>query len=129
MKILAIVEHSPWGSSLPVTALRLLRAMADEGLSIEAVYFRGDGVYNAQAGRSGDAGTPALADAWRAFSASSGASLLLCASASRRRLDCEVGPGFHGADTGFHGAGTGFRETGLPEIMECMASCDRMVSF
>lgn len=115
MKILAIVEHSPWGSSLPVTALRLLRAMANDGIQVEAVYFRGDGVYNVQPGVASDAGTPALAQAWQSFSNATGAALLLCASASRRRLDCTP------AD--------GFRTAGLPEVMERTAACDRVVSL
>ena len=115
VKILAIVEHSPWGSSLPVTALRLLRAMVDDGIRVEAVYFRGDGVYNAQPGTASDAGTPALTEAWGSFSDESGAALLLCASASRRRLDYAPSPGF--------------RMAGLPEVMERMTACDRVVSF
>lgn len=115
MKILAIVEHSPWGSSLPVTALRMLRALSGNGQIIDAVYFRGDGVYNALPGRASDAGTPNLAEAWKDFARGSKASLLLCSSASRRRLDCIPSEGF--------------REAGLPEMLERLAACDRVVSF
>ena len=122
MKILAIVEHSPWGSSLPVTALRLLRSLSRNGVAVDTVYFRGDGVYNAQAGRGSDHGTPALADAWRDLARDCGARLLVCSSASRRRLDSAPGSGFPDGDVDF-------REAGLPEVIERMAACDRVVSF
>lgn len=122
MKILAIVEHSPWGSCLPVTALRLLRSMSENGMAIDAVYFRGDGVYNALAGRGSDHDTPALADAWRDLARHCGARLLVCSSASRRRLDSAPGSGFPVSEADF-------REAGLPEVMERMAACDRVVSF
>ncbi len=41
VKILVIVNVSPWGGSLAVTALRLVRAMLGQGFEIAAVYFRG----------------------------------------------------------------------------------------
>jgi sulfur relay (sulfurtransferase) complex TusBCD TusD component (DsrE family) len=64
VKILIIVNESPWGATLPVAALRLARAMAVDGHEIDAVFFRGDGVYNACRGRGVDAGTPDLAREW-----------------------------------------------------------------
>lgn len=115
MKILVIVNDSPWGSTLAVTALRLARALLTDDLLVDAVYFRGEGVYNAIAGRAADNGTPVLADAWRLLSESRGIPLLLCSSAAQRRLDCAP------AD--------GFREAGLAEVLERMAACDRVLSF
>ena len=52
MKVLVIVNQSPWGATLPVVALRLVRAMTSDDVEIDAVYFRGDGVYNALPGRA-----------------------------------------------------------------------------
>ena len=98
---------------MPVVALRLVRAMASRDVEIDAVYFRGDGVYNAVPGRATDAGTPNLAVEWSGLSESAGFSLLLCSSASSRRLDCAPGPGF--------------REAGLAEVLSRMAECDRVV--
>lgn len=111
-----MVNAAPWGGSLAVTALRLVRALLDDGMALDSVHFRGDGVYHALAGRAGDAArTPDLREAWRALAGSHGFPLFLCASASVRRLDCAPPPGF--------------REAGLPELLERMAGCDRVLTF
>jgi tRNA 2-thiouridine synthesizing protein D len=115
VKILVIVNDSPWGSGLAVTALRLVRAMLARGQAVDAVYFRGEGVYNAVSGRSTDSGTPELAAAWRSLGQQHGLPLLLCSSATVRRLD--------------FAPGDGFREAGLPEVMERMQSCGRVVTL
>lgn len=119
VKVLVIVNSSPWGGSLGVTGLRLVRAMltggSAGGLRIAAVYFREEGVYQAQPGRITDSGTPALHDAWLELAGRHGVPLLLCSSAAQRRL--EAGP---------H---DGFREAGLAEVLELMHSCDRVVTF
>lgn len=115
MKVLIIVNESPWGSTLSATALRMVRALLDGGAEVEAVFFRGDGVYNALSGRACDAGTPDLADTWAAMADSRGIPMLLCSSAASRRLDSAPGPGF--------------REAGLSEVLERMAACDRVVSL
>ena len=115
MKILIIVNESPWGGSLGVTALRLVRALVAGGEHIVAVFFREDGVYHALPGRAVDKGTPSLCDAWHTLAGQSGIPLLLCSSAAQRRLEK--------APEG------GFREAGLAEVMEFMASCDRLVTF
>jgi len=115
VKVLVIVNESPWGGSLAVTALRLAREMFDQGLAVAAIYFRNDGVYQALAGRASDAGTPCLHDAWLELSQTRGVPLLLCSSAAQRRLD--------------QAPAEGFREAGLAEVLELMRSCDRVVSF
>jgi sulfur relay (sulfurtransferase) complex TusBCD TusD component (DsrE family) len=115
VKVLVIVNQSPWGATLPVVALRLVRAMSSGGVDIDAVYFRGDGVYNALPGRATDAGTPNLAEEWSSLSESAGFALLLCSSASSRRLDCAPG--------------RGFREAGLADVLSRLADCDRVVKL
>ena len=115
MKILVIVNVSPWGGSLAVTALRLVRAMLSQGHAIAAVYFREEGVYQVLGGRAADSGTPALRDAWLGLHREHGVPLLVCSSAAQRRLDSAP------AD--------GFREAGLAEVLETMQTCDRLVTF
>jgi len=116
VKVLVVVNAAPWGGSLAVTALRLVRALLADGMALDSVHFRGDGVYHALAGRAGDAaGAPDLHSAWRTLAESHGFPLLLCSSASVRRLDCAPPQGF--------------REAGLPELLERMAGCDRVVTF
>lgn len=115
MKVLVIVNESPWGSTLPATALRLVRSMLLHEVEVDSVFFRGDGVYNALQGRATDAGTPDLAAEWRSLSESSRFPLLLCSSAASRRLDSSPG--------------VGFREAGLGEVLERLLSCDRAVNF
>jgi tRNA 2-thiouridine synthesizing protein D len=115
VKILVIVNASPWGGSLAVTALRLVRAMLACGFEIAAVYFRDEGVYQALAGRGTDSGTPVLRDAWLELNDQHGMPLLLCSAAAQRRLE--------------HEPADGFREAGLAEILDLMRSCDRVVTF
>lgn len=115
MKILLIVNYSPWGSTLGITALRFARAAIAEDMHVSAVFFREDGVFHALSARSTDAGTPATIEAWTEFRKNTGARLLVCSSSSQRRL--EVAP----ADP--------FREAGLAELMELMAASDRVVTF
>jgi sulfur relay (sulfurtransferase) complex TusBCD TusD component (DsrE family) len=112
VKILVIVNASPWGGSIAVTALRMVRAMVHHGYRIAAVYFREEGVYQALAGRVTDHGTPALRDAWLELPE---VPLLLCSAASQRRLE--------------RAPESGFREAGLAEILDLMNSCDRVVTF
>lgn len=131
MKVLVIVNSSPWGGSLGATGLRLVRAMLQggpkqgpkqgprqdgaSGLRVAAVFFREEGVYQAVAGRVTDSGTPALRDAWLELARQHGLPLLLCSAAAQRRLEgCPRG---------------GFREAGLAEVLDLMNSCDRMVTF
>ena len=115
MKVLVIVNVSPWGGSLAVTALRMVRTMLLRGLSIDSIQFRGDGVYNALAGQGNDAGTPDFPGAWLDLANEHGFPLVLCSSASTRRLD--------------PAPKEGFRTAGLPEMLERMAACDRVVTF
>jgi len=115
VKILIIVNESPWGGGLGVTALRLVRAMVASGEHIAAVFFREDGVYHALSGRAVDSGNPDLTEAWQSLARQNGIPMLLCSSAAQRRL--ELTP----ADS--------FREAGLAEVMELMASVDRVVAF
>jgi sulfur relay (sulfurtransferase) complex TusBCD TusD component (DsrE family) len=115
VKILVIVNASPWGGSLAVTALRMVRAMVSHGYQIAAVYFREEAVYQALAGRVTDHGTPALRDAWLELLRLTGAPLLLCSAAAQRRLE--------------RPPEAGFREAGLAEILDLMNTCDRVVTF
>ncbi len=115
MKILVIVNSSPWGSSLGTTALRLVQALPASGLQVAAVYFRGEGVYQSQAGRAGDAGTPGLRGSWLELGERLGIPLLLCRSAAQRRLP--------------QTAGEGFREAGLAEVLDLAQACDRVLSL
>lgn len=115
MKILIIVNESPWGSSLGMTALRLARTLVTAKAGVCAVFFREDGVYQSQAGRAVDSGTVCLAGAWRSLAEQAGIPLLVCSAAAQRRLK--------------EPSQDGFREAGLAEVMEIMASCDRVVTF
>jgi tRNA 2-thiouridine synthesizing protein D len=115
VKILVIVTESPWGSSLGVTALRLVRTLIGEGEQLCAIYFREEGVYHAQQGRAVDAGTPNLFKAWEYVSKSEGIPLMLCSSAAQRRLD--------GAPGGR------FTEAGLAQMLELLNHCDRVVTL
>ena len=115
MKILVVVNHSPWGGSLGTTALRLVRAMLGDGLGLAAVFFREEGAYHALPGRDSDSGCPDLDAAWRELAAAHDVPLLVCSSAAARRLP--TAPGMP------------FREAGLAELFELMTACDRVVGF
>jgi tRNA 2-thiouridine synthesizing protein D len=113
VKVLVIVNESPWGGTLAATALRLARSLLDGGHSIDAVFFRGDGVYNLLPGQGEDAFD--LAAGWNSLASASEFPLLLCSSASARRLDREPDGRF--------------RPAGLAEVLERMSGCDRVVTF
>lgn len=115
MKLLVIVNESPWGRSLASTALRFVRAARAQGHSVPAVYFRDNGVYHALRGRMADSGQERPADAWVAL-AGSDTELLLCSSAAARRLDAP-------------GAQAPFREAGLARMWALALACDRVVTF
>lgn len=115
MKVLVIVNASPWGGSLPVTALRMVHALLADGMRLAAVFFREEGVYHALSGRVSDGGTPDLNKSWSELARSEGFPLLLCSSAAQRRL--EIMPE------------NGFREAGLAEVVELMGEVDRVVTF
>jgi len=115
VKFLIIVNESPWGSSLGVTALRMARSLLKQKGTISAVFFREEGVYQAQSGRAFDSGTPCLGDEWQLLSKQAGFPLLVCSSAAQRRL--KFAPGGE------------YREAGLVEMMEIMAASDRTVTF
>jgi sulfur relay (sulfurtransferase) complex TusBCD TusD component (DsrE family) len=114
VKILVIVNESPWGGSLGLTALRLTRALVASGQCLAAVYFREEGIYHALPGAA-DAGTPDLRDAWLDLSRDHDVPMLLCSSAVARRLEVPLKGGF--------------RTAGLAEVLELMAACDRLLSF
>jgi len=115
VKFLIIVNESPWGSSLGVTALRMVRALLEQKGQISAVFFREDGVYQVQPGRAVDGGTPCLRDEWQLLAVQAGFPLLVCSSAAQRRL--KDAPGGE------------YREAGLVELMDIMAASDRTVTF
>ncbi len=115
MKILLVVNSSPWGSSLGVTALRFARAAIAEGMTISAVFFREEGVFHARRSRATDAGTPALTDAWLELARLCDTRLLVCSTSGQRNLaEAPTEP---------------FREAGLAELMELVSASDRVVSW
>jgi tRNA 2-thiouridine synthesizing protein D len=115
VKLLIIVNESPWSSSLALTACRFARAAVDSGVELTAVFFREDGVYNALAGEGSDAGTPDLARRWCEISSSADTRLLLCSSSRLRRFSSL--------------SDDAFQETGLTELIELMLHSDRVVTF
>lgn len=135
MKFLVIVNESPWGSCLALSAWRFVRASLDSGIEVPAVFFRGEGVYNALTAEATDAGTESLSVAWRDLETRAGVRLLLCSSSRKRRLPALPAQGLIGPDfiePGFAGPdsmGQGFIESGLPEMFDLMLTCDRVVSF
>lgn len=115
MKFLLVVNESPWGSTLSLSAWRFVKAAIDLKIHVSAVFFREDGVYNALPGEAGDAGTPDLVTAWRQLAAEAGVRLLLCSSSRLRRLDREPQ--------------SPFETSGLTEFVELMLDSDRVVTF
>lgn len=115
MRLLFVVNDSPWGTALAATALRLARAVLAEGHELDAVFFRGEGVYNALQGTAADPDTPDLAQSWSNLAEKEGTELLVCQSSSKRRLNAPVA--------------APFREAGLVEFMDRMTGSDRVVTF
>lgn len=119
VKILLMVNASPWGASLGATALRFARAACGEGHAVPAVYFRGDGVYQAQAGGQADHGAEHLADAWAEFAHTHDTALLLCAAAGARRFSAAQAEALVPP----------WRLAGLAEWVDWLERTDRVVGF
>ena len=119
MNVFLLVNDSPWGSTRSATALRLARAVLDQGHSLAAVYFQGDGVYNAISGDSADPGTAQLSSAWSEMALAAGCELLLCSSACARRLPGDVA----------YELDAPYRLIGRGAVFEVMDRADRWVSL
>ena len=119
MNVLLMVNHSPWGSTLPATAQRCASALLDAGHTLAGIYFRGDGVYNALAGDVDDPGAVNLVAAWKETATAAGCELLLCSSACARRL-----PGDR-----VDGLGPPYRVIGLGELFAVADAADRWVAL
>ena len=115
MQYILIVNHSPWGSILAGTALRIALAIIEGGHQVQAVFFREDGVYNSLTGTLSDEAATPLAESWAAASRAHGTELLVCDSSWQRRL----------ADPPAHP----FRSAGLVTLMENVSRCDRVLTF
>lgn len=115
MKLLVIVNESPWASGLALCANRFVHAAIASGHAIPAVFFREDGVYNALQGELTDAGTPDLCKDWAELAIAANTRLLLCSSSRLRRLK--------------HNPPGVFQDSGLTEMFELMLQSDRVVSF
>ena len=115
MKLLIIVNESPWNSDLALSACRFARAAVDSGVSLTAVFFREDGVYNAMPGEVADAGTPELARWWSSLAAAADTRLLLCSSSRMRRISTAPSKPFE--------------DSGLTQLFELMLLSDRVVTF
>ena len=114
-----MVNESPWGGHLSMLARRFVREAVRAGNSVPAVYFRGDGAYNAQHGTMSDGGLAAPSEAWLDLSRAHGIDLLLCSAAGGRRLGAALA-----ADQD-----AGFREAGLVSWWALQDDCDRVVTF
>lgn len=119
MNILLIVNESPWGSTLANTALRFLRAALERDFGVTAVFFQGDGVYNAQSGPDTDPGALDLRGEWTGLARRHGFDLLLCSGALARRLPAGSAQALQAP----------FRESGLTEMLTLASTSDRVVSF
>jgi tRNA 2-thiouridine synthesizing protein D len=115
VKIILVVNDSPWGSTLSATAERIARAMVDAGHRLEAVFFREEGVYNAVASMAGHGEAADLAQCWAKLAEQAGTDLMVCQSSSTRRLDSPPA--------------APFREAGLVEFIDRLAACDRALTF
>ena len=115
MKLLIIVNESPWQSTLALSACHFAQAALDAGVQITAIFFREEGVYNSLAGELSDVGTPDLATTWAEMASASEMRLLLCSSSRMRRISAV--------------STDRFEESGLTELMELILLSDRVVSF
>ena len=117
VKLLLMVNASPWGCSRSSLALRFLRASLEAGHEVLAVFFREDGIYTGLAGRQADRGADDLEAAYRSLAEAHGFELLLCSASSQRRLAAE------------HVPSAPWREAGLGELMALEPAADRWVTF
>ncbi len=114
LKIIIVVNASPWGSTLSSTAARIADGLLAEKHQL-TVFFREDGVYNAVPDTDCDSDVRDLADAWKKMGSQHRVSLLVCQSSAARRLTGQL-----------HNP---FRSASLVEFSDLLADCDRVVTF
>jgi tRNA 2-thiouridine synthesizing protein D len=115
LKIIFVINESPWGSTLSSTALRIARSVLQANHELSTVFFREDGVYNGVADTANDSDAADLFDSWAGLNEQFGTSLLLCQSSVARRLSAPPGKPF--------------RVAGLVEFVDLVADCDRVMTF
>ena len=115
LNIVFIINESPWGTTLAATAARVASRVRDTGHTLQAVFFREDGVYNCITGTAVESGSPDLLASWVDLNDRQGTELLVCQASAARRLG--------------HSLAAPFRESGLVEITDLIADCDRVVTF
>ncbi|HKJ17467.1 MAG TPA: DsrE family protein [Xanthomonadales bacterium] len=114
MKFIFVINESPWGSTLPSSALRIAERVLEANHDL-AVFFREDGVYNVVAGTVSDSGTDDLAGAWLNLGETDRVDLMVCqASLARRLAETPKMP---------------FRPASLVELTDLLSDCDRVVTF
>lgn len=118
VKILLMVNTSPWGSSRSGVALRFLRAALARRHELSAIYFRADGVYHALPGRQADPGTEDLSTVYAELARAHHIELLLCSAAVTRRFSENA--------TGFQDP---WRVAGLARWVELLDQSERLVAF
>lgn len=117
VKILVMVNSSPWGSGRSAVALRFVRAALDADHELSAIYFRGDGVYHAVPGQQADPGAEDLTNAFAKLAQSHGTELMLCTAALMRRFP------------NTHEVSLPWRAAGLAQWVGLLEEADRVVSF
>ena len=119
MDIMVIVNESPWGSSIASTAMRFVQAAHLAGNRVVAIFFKNDGIYNAQSGSMSDDGLISPANGWCEIGREKSTPLLLCPAASARRFDQAL----------IDKLPKEFRQAGLLEMWAIAQDCDRVVTF
>lgn len=114
LKFIFVISESPWGSTLPSTALRLASRVLESDHEL-TVFFREDGVYNIMQGTASDSGVADLAASWEDLGRNQAAKLLVCQASAARRL---------GEDPTLP-----FQSSGLVTLADLLADCDRVITF
>ena len=123
-----LVTAAPFSSQGAHTAINFCEALIASGHTLSRVFFYQDGVHNASALSVPPQDEAALTPRWQALATEHGADLVVCIAAAQRRgiLDADEAQRLNrpAANLAAH-----FRLSGLGQLAEATAQCDRLVAF
>ncbi|MCS2610581.1 sulfurtransferase complex subunit TusD [Halomonas dongshanensis] len=123
-----LVLGAPYSAQAPHSALRFAHALLARGHTLLGVFFYQDGVHNASQLMAPPQDELNMRDAWVALHREHAVALDVCiAAALRRGVVDESEAHRHGLAS--HNIEAPFELTGLGQLFELRARCDRLMTF
>lgn len=128
MNYALLVLASPFAGDTVLTAQSFARSVLERGHTIERVFFYGDGVLNGSSSHIYPQDETDPVAGWRALSQQHGVELILCVSSALKRGMLDTGEAERHDMPGAT-VHPEFEVSGLGQLIDASARCDRIVTF